>query len=277
MYKDAALSSSDITNKDLRLSIELGLNGFSFSVDCIPDGRHLAVGSHAFRYGHATEQRLLATLVNVLETTPEISFLAFSAASAMFLDTEFTMLPEELFSEGKAAEYLGFTLGREITGPVSCDVLEKYGMVCVYRFPRILAEYLSSRCGTFEHRHSSSVFLSVADPLPSGVSVWANVHCGFMQVSVFRDGKPILVNVFEIKSQADFSYYLLSACNQSGTDEKEAEFVFCGSPEEYIRQREALSRHFPRRRFAVRKHPELFPDALDFVTQYEYYNILNGL
>ena len=88
-----------------------------------------------------------------------------------------------------------------------------------------------------------------------GTSIHVNADFGFMQVAVFKDGMPVLVNVFDIKSPDDFSYYLLSACNQ----------------------RNALARHFPRRKFAVRKHPELFSDALDFVAQYEYYNILNGL
>lgn len=278
MYKDAALSSSDITNKDLRLSIELTFNGFSFSVDSMPQGRHLAVGSYTFRYGQASEQRLLAALVSVFETHPDISRLTFSIVRAMFLDAEFTMLPSELFSNEKAAEYLGFTLGREITpAAASYDVVEKYGMTCVYSFPRSVSDYLSSRCAAFESIHSSSVFLSSADPLPLGTSIHVNAESGFMQVAVFKDGTPVLVNVFGIKSPDDFSYYLLSVCNQTGTDEKDAEFVFSGSPQEYVRQRDALARHFPRRKFALRKHPELFPDALDFVAQYEYYNILNGL
>ncbi len=278
LYKDTALGSSDITNKDLRLSIELTLNGFSFSVDSMPQGLHLAVGSYTFRYGQASEQRLLAALVNVLETEPDISQLTFSTTHAMFLDTEFTMLPSELFSNEKASEYLGFTLGREIAPEsASYDVVEKYGMTCVYRFPQSIVDYLSSRCAAFERRHSSSVFLSSAAPMSLGTSIHVNADFGFMQVAVFKDGMPVLVNVFDIKSPDDFSYYLLSACNQTGTDEKDAEFVFSGSPQEYIRQRNALARHFPRRKFAVRKHPELFSDALDFVAQYEYYNILNGL
>ena len=179
LYKDTALGSSDITNKDLRLSIELTLNGFSFSVDSMPQGLHLAVGSYTFRYGQASEQRLLAALVNVLETVPDISQLTFSTTHAMFLNTEFTMLPSELFSNEKASEYLGFTLGREIAPEsASYDVVEKYGMTCVYRFPQSIVDYLSSRCAAFERRHSSSVFLSSAAPMSLGTSIHVNADFG---------------------------------------------------------------------------------------------------
>ena len=187
----------------------------------------------------------------------------------MFLNTEFTMLPSELFSNEKASEYLRFYIGRGNSSRVSivrrCG--KKYGMTCVYRFPQSIVDYLSSRCAALERRHSSSVFLSSAAPMSLGTSIHVNADFGFMQVAVFKDGMPVLVNVFDIKSPDDFSYYLLSACNQTGTDEKMPNFVFSGSPQEYIRQRECACTPFSTKKICRRKHPELFPDALDFVGQ----------
>ncbi|MDD4819833.1 MAG: DUF3822 family protein [Flavobacteriales bacterium] len=277
LYADAALGSAEISQKELRLSIELSLNGFSFSVRDITDNVFLAAGSTYIRYG-SSYQRLLSSIIDTFETKVEVASLRFSQVDVIYMDTMFTIVPEYLFDTAHAVDYLSFTMGRDMSsGNIRTQKVENISSVCVFTTDEKIKDYFSTRSSHVNEYHSMAVFLAnVQTEQSDDTQIHVNVTEGYMQAVVFSaDNQLMVANVYELKDNNSFAYYLLSLCNQLNVDERKTPITFYGSPEEYVRQHDALSRYFINKRFAQRTKDAIFSSSLDWVTQYEYFNTLN--
>ena len=276
LYADTALGSADILKKELRLSIELSLNGFSFSIKNITDNTFLAAGSTVIRYG-STYQRLLSTIIDTFETKVEIASLKYAKVDIQYLDTMFTIVPEELYEPTHAVDYLSFTMGRDMgSTAIQTQTVDPISSVCVFTSNDKISEYFKTKSAEVHSHHSITTFLSHVQKMPNQEhQIHVNTIGGYMQVVVFNGEKLLTANIYELKDQNTFSYYLLSLCNQLRLDERKVPIVFYGNPEEYVKQHDTLSRYFLNKKYAQRTQTSLFSPSLDWVAQFEYFNTLN--
>lgn len=276
LYADAALGSAEISQKELRLSIELSLNGFSFSIKNTTDNVYMAAGSTGIRYG-SSYQRLLSTIIDTFETKAEIASLRFSQVNIIYLDTMFTVVPQEIYEEKHAVDYLSFTMGKDMSrGRTQTAKIDSILSVCIFTADDKIKEYFATRSPKVEVTHSVSVFLeNVQREEKQGYDIHVNTFNGYMQVAAFLDNKLVTVNVYELTDNDSFAYYLLSLLNQLGVDQRTVPITLYGSPHVYVEQHDALSRYFLNKKYAQRVQSAHFSSALDWVTPYEYFNPLN--
>lgn len=274
VYADKRLSAPATEAEAFDLAVEVGECGFSFSLASASTGEYLAAGHLSLPLG-GSHRRLLEKMIRFFETTAPFSGLEYRRVDLVYLDRDFTLVPEELFDREKAGDLLSFAMGKDLRDGVLHDIVGQ--VVCVFCSREDFVRYFATKAESVKEHHSASVFLHRAfSQRQSGRCVHANSSDGYLQVVVTEDEKLILDNVFRIERQEDFMYYLLLTANQTGTNVSHTPFILYGAPEAYLKNMMEINRCLANYRFAGRCPSERFSPALDFVAGYEYYNLLGG-
>ena len=276
LYTDAALEGEDIKNKKLRLSIELGLDGFSFSIKDIDDNLYVAYGSKTIKYG-STYTRLLSSLIETVETTPVLNPLRYEEVILLYNDTIYTVMPTDLYDERHRKDYLSFTVGRDLTQDksIKVDAVVKHNAVCVYQSLEKVEQYLSTRTRSIIVRHSVSAFMDSVPEDTVDVHLYVNMYNTHMCVAVTGGEGLQMVNTYKVKEKSAFAYYMLSVCNHLGVNEREVSITLYGSVERYTEYADAIKRYFPNARFAKRNEMGLYSASLDMLAECESPNVFN--
>lgn len=274
VYADKRLSAPATGAEAFDLAVEVGECGFSFSLASASTGEYLAAGHQSLPLG-GSHRRLLEKMIRFFETTAPFSELEYRRVDLVYLDRDFTLVPEEMFDNEKAGDLLSFAMGKDLRDGVLHETVGR--VVCIFCSREDFVRYFATKVKSVREHHSAAVFLNnVLSDLGTGSCIHANSSDGYLQVAVMENEKLILDNVFRLEREEDFMYYLLLTANQTGMDVSHTPFVLYGAPEVYLKNMVEINRYLADYRFAGRCTSERFSPALDFVAGYEYYNLLGG-
>ena len=228
-------TNSSINYEHIKLSIQVRLDGLSF---CGLDRSRDAV---VFFRNIGFEKKL--NPVEVLQQIEKIyskeNFLVNNPGEVIILFSNelYSMVPEKLFREENASDYLKFNTKILETDFVAQDYLEGLELVNVYVPYTNINNFFFDKYGEFEYRHDTSVLVEAllrrnADP-KEGTRVYLNNHSLGYDLVVIRDGKLLFVNSFTSQTKEDFAYYLLFTAEQLEVDPATFDLVLLGdiSPE----------------------------------------------
>lgn len=198
-------------------------------------------------------------------------------------NTLFTIIPEAVFDESKAEEYLHFAgdiqFEKEI--PVFSRLKKEEAMV-IGSLPVIWHEWFNELHPTFEvsFEHQAQAFVNGAMQYkrfaqPDRPQVCILIEDKYILLTVLHEGKLLFCNAFAYKSTRDIVYFTLLTFNQLRLDTKTTETTLWGKVTKDSQIHRDLVRHIRQLGFGRRPDHVYFNYLFDEVQDWRYFDLFS--
>jgi hypothetical protein len=203
------------------LSIQIGLNGFSFCVYNRLTHTITALERHSFHEelsSPANPDGIADELKRVFEKSGALQ-LPFKKVSLIHQNELATFVPLSLFDETNLADYLAYNVRVMENDFIAYDFIKEYGLVNVY-IPYVnVNNFIFEWFGEFEYAHSSGLLvksLLKRAPASKDAQLFAHLHSRQIDLVALIDGALLFYNTFHYTTAEDALYYLLFTIEQLG-------------------------------------------------------------
>ena len=186
------------TDKAYRLSIQTGLNGFSF---CVGTAAPYQTTQLALPVAYPVDDRNLSLIEHFFVREPALQD-SFGEV-AWFVDTPwYSLVPQKFFLPEMATPEMRRHFADSVAGSeIGFDSIEALDAVLVYAYPSGIANLLRQRFGTqLSMHHVASDTLqklaSQSTPETSEPQLHALIRESDLMVAIFQAGKPLFFNRF---------------------------------------------------------------------------------
>ena len=227
--------SNEPTEKNLKLSIQVSLNGLSFCARSQKENKIVFFKDFNF------EKQLnpIQVLQQIEKLYDRENFLqkADPEVIVLFSNELYSFVPEPLFSEENASDYLKYNTKILETDYVAHDLLDEEGIVNVYIPYTNINNFFFEKYGEFEYRHCISFladqFLKLnRNDSETEAKVFVYCYTGGYDLLVIRNSELILANSFKCSTKEDFIYYLLFTAEQLDLDPNTFKLILLGNIKE---------------------------------------------
>jgi hypothetical protein len=224
--------NKESNNSNIKLSIQVSLNGLSFCGFSPSEKRILFFKDLQFSRRlnpiQALQQieQLYEQEVFLKQEKPEVT--------VVFSNELYSLVPQKLFDEENASDYLKFNTMILETDYVAHDLIEEPGIVNVYIPYTNINNFFFDKYGEFEYRHSISVLtgellkLSAEDNEDREAKMYVNCYSGGYDLVLIKNRQLLLANSFKCTSKEDFIYYILFTAEQLELDPSEFHLILLG-------------------------------------------------
>ena len=218
--------------KDIKLSIQFHLDGFSF---CITDN---STGDIVYFFKKLFEEKQMTPEILMQKVNAQFkedTYLQkdFSSILVIHENNLSTLVPNKYFSEDKLVEYLNFNIKTLATDYIAFDEIQEMNAKNVYVPYVHINNYLFQNFGTFEYKHHTTVLIEKLLSLGhfEEKKVYINVTSKNFDVIVIQNKQLKFSNSFHFETKEDFIYYILFTFEQLKLDVENIELYFCGDIE----------------------------------------------
>jgi len=218
--------------KDIKLSIQFHLDGFSF---CITDN---STGNTVYFFKKLFEEKQITPEILMQKVNAQFkedTYLQkdFSSILVIHENNLSTLVPNKYFSEDKLVEYLNFNIKTLATDYIAFDEIQEMNAKNVYVPYVHINNYLFQNFGTFEYKHHTTVLIEKLLSLGhyEEKKVYVNVASKNFDVIVIQNKQLKFSNSFHFETKEDFIYYILFTFEQLKLDVENIELYFCGDIE----------------------------------------------
>lgn len=223
--------SIDLNNLyETHLSIQLGLNGFSF---CVLDKTYSLVqklAHHPFKDPVAGPEDLLARIQNIFEKEKLLQH-KYGSVNVSHVNELSSLVPKPFFDESKLKEYIRYSSKTFDNDYIVWDEIENHDLINVY-IPFVnINNFLLERFGSFEYKHFSTVLITnllSTYRYSEHPHIFIYLEKNRMYVVGISENKLQLYNSFPFKTKEDFLYYLLFAAEQLEMNPETFELILSG-------------------------------------------------
>ena len=206
------------------LSIQLGLNGFSFCI-ATAEGQVLSNFNESSGENPYTEQELFIKILDAFDKKPELQ-AKFNPIEVIYHNDLFALVPQELFDVNNASTYLNYSVKTLATDYISHDNIKGTDIINVF-IPYInINNFLIDQLGEYNYQHSSALLIEKALELSKNKfseKVFVFISKGIFEVIVTKGSELLLFNSFAYSSNEDLLYYLLFCMEQLSLSPNEIE------------------------------------------------------
>ena len=183
------------------------------------------------KYTHThTPEELLIELTGILSSTKELQ-PNFEHVTLIYTTNNYTLVPQILFDENKASEYLKLNTKILSNDYISHDSIDGQNTVIVYVPFMNINNYIFERYGSFQYYHSSGILIkNILNIEKFTISPKVYIHSikGQFECIIVKDGKLQLCNSYPYKTPEDFIYYILFCFEQLQLNPDKVETFLCG-------------------------------------------------
>ena len=195
--------------KDIKLSIQFHLDGFSF---CITDN---STGDIVYFFKKLFEEKQMTPEILMQKVNAQFkedTYLQkdFSSILVIHENNLSTLVPNKYFSEDKLVEYLNFNIKTLATDYIAFDEIQEMNAKNVYVPYVHINNYLFQNFGTFEYKHHTTVLIEKLLSLGhyEEKKVYVNVASKNFDVIVIQNKQLKFSNTFHFETKEDFIYYI---------------------------------------------------------------------
>ncbi len=216
-----------------KLSVQVSLNGLSFSVLNVEANRLDSAGSYEFPRQLTEEsiEREIALIMDRFGLASE----SYDQIQLICQTGQFALVPEPLFDEASLPHYLKLNARLDHDVWPHFDRVAGAGLVNVFLGLPRLERWIGERFEGVSCRHSGSVLIETFLRQPH----WDNrPHCFVrvgsrtMEIVLIRNQALLAYNQFSFSNSEDFLYYLLMFMEQSDVEPEEADVILFGEVSE---------------------------------------------
>jgi hypothetical protein len=215
--------------KDLQLSIQFSLDGFSFCIKSISSQNTLSFTKYSFGNGLQNPQIILKEITSIFETDTNLQ-QDFEKVLVIHQNNLSTVVPNEYFNESNLNDYLNFTIKTLTTDFISFDDINIIDAKIVYVPYVNINNYLFQNFGEFEYRHHTSELIKklIKNNASEEKQVFINVSKTSFDIVALENKKLVLQNAFSYSTKEDFIYYILFVAEQLAIDTEQINFFLIG-------------------------------------------------
>ena len=221
--------NKDLKNQNIKLSIQVSLNGLSFCALSSEDKKIIFFKEIVF----PKKLNPIQLLKKIEEVYEQENFLKENnpELSVIFLNELYSLVPQRFYRDDNASDYLKFNTRILENDFVAHDLLKEVEIVNVYIPFTNVNNFFFDRYGEFEYRHSISVLVEEFlrdNQQNEETKVYLNCYTGGYDVIVIKAGHLLLANSFKCKTKEDFMYYLLFTIEQLQLDPETLQLILLG-------------------------------------------------
>jgi len=254
---------------EYKLSIQVSLDGFSFSVVRIYDNRLVGLKNVPAKI---STEKFIARRFSEWIQSEEIFNNHFSEIHVQYNTANFTLLPGEFFIEEKQNELAGMLFEQEVTSQVISNLDEISEIQFLFTVPVNLFTEITSKFGDCSIVHPSA---ALAKKYPSDIKEGEKGALLYFSKNsfillLFSEDNLLLANRFNFSHANDVVYYLMAVLNQHKITPADAKIYLSGEIFKNNQPESLLREYFSKTEFWYPKNPmntEIFKDNLHrFIT-----------
>lgn len=223
---------------EYHLSIQLGLDGFSFCILDLLRQRYLVFRHVPFVVG---KPQFLPQKAEAIFNEDEKLNAGYKSVSVIYSTTQATLVPRE-FSDGPDLQKISALESNSTrTEALRTENIPGLNYQLVYQVPRELLSLLNRKFTEFRFCHKTSTLWStfMAQRSEKRNSLLVNFEKKYLRIIAVKDAELVLYNSFFYKNEADFLYHTLNVWHTLRFDAERDEILLGGFVAEdsaYIRQ-----------------------------------------
>jgi hypothetical protein len=201
--------------KDIELSIQFSLDGFSFCVTDKNTKEKIYFTAYQFEETLNSPEELLEKIEFIFKEDTILQ-LEYSSVSVIHQNNLATLVPSKYFDENSLASFLNFNIKTLKTDFIAFDEIIAIDAKNVY-IPYInINNYLFQNFGEFEYKHHLTILIEKLLKIESSgeKTMFINVYKNSFDIVVLENKKIIFSNSFVYHTKEDFIYYILFTAEQ---------------------------------------------------------------
>lgn len=204
-----------ITNSNLRLSVQVSLNGLSFLLKNLSTNSVIFEVHKDFDSTFMPEEVLVE--IKTIFKSNELLNVDVDELIVFHQNNLSCLVPKPLFDDTQPAQYLNFNSKIYPTDYVDFDELEQLDLVNVYIPFANINNYFFERFGAFKFLHFSTYFIEKTlnnEKIDSSKKMYIHLFKKEMSVLITKGKSILLYNTFLYNTPEDFLYYTLFLAEQ---------------------------------------------------------------
>lgn len=223
---------------EYHLSIQVGLDGFSFCILDIPRKKYLVLRHLPLIVG---KPQFLTKKIEAIFDQEELLNTAYNSVSISYSTNRATLIPKIFANKGNAAKFAEFTNEINRTEDILTDELTGLNYQLAYSYPKDLLALFNRKFTDFKIRHKSIplLFSALDQRNEKKNTMVINFEKKYVRIIVIMGLHISFYNSYFFKNEADFLYYSLNICQNLHIDPEEDEILISGYVAEdssYVRQ-----------------------------------------
>lgn len=218
--------------KDIKLSIQFNLDGFSFCISNKTTNSTLYFSEYTFSETQDTPESLLLKIEEIFKNDTHLQH-DFSSVTVIHQNNLAALVPNLYFKEDNLVEYLNFNIKTLALDFISFDEIKALNIKNVYVPYVNINNYLFQNFGEFEYRHHISILIQklIETKNTEEKTMFVNVSKTTFDIIVLHNKKLLLSNSFSFETKEDFIYYILFVAEQLELKTEEFPLYFTGKIE----------------------------------------------
>jgi predicted transcriptional regulator len=215
-------------SKEYNLSIQLGLDGFSFSI-LDKNNTCLALSKHEI-FKKDSDNKSLHSFKDHLRHN-EILNLKFANISVLWISKKSTLIPGEFFNEKLAYESFQLCHSFDEDDQVLWNKINELDAYNLYSIPKGFTEELKMQFSDMEIYHHTYPFYKDALSrkfIENHPTVFINIQRNFFHVIIPDRQKKHYINSFSYQADSDLAYYILNIYKQQKLNNERSKLILDG-------------------------------------------------
>ena len=208
------------------LSIQVSLDGFSFSVVC-PTKNKLLVFNHTPL--KISSESLITRRFNDWISSESLLSRTFKKVRVILFSKEFTLVPEKYFNSEIKAEIPDLLFENKKDTEIAENIIIDQKSRIIFSLPNGLHKVISEHFGECEIIHPIKLVANQHFKTDKEYDLNLIIETGNFYITLLKDDKIFLSNNFDYTHTNDLIYYVLTILKQLSISPKETELVYSGT------------------------------------------------
>ncbi|RUT79640.1 DUF3822 family protein [Ancylomarina longa] len=214
--------------KEYNLSIQLGLDGFSFS---ILDSNKNCISLNAYTpFQDKSDSDPINSFKENLRNSTILN-LPFQKVSVLWISQESILIPSEFFSPEFAHESYQLCHSLDKSEKLVWNKMKELDSWSVFSIPEAFKDLLESHYSNISLLHHTFPFLNTSlsqSKLENQPNVFVNVQKDFFHLIIPNPNRKHFINNFAYKEDTDLAYYILNIYKQQKLNNEKSKLILDG-------------------------------------------------
>lgn len=265
--------------KTYYISIQLSLNGYSFSIIDTIWNKYIGLKHENFSE-ECHWEKLPGILKKIIANDDNLS-KNYAGVALVLITRKSTLIPTDLFDKSNISLYYSYNHRLNGYEELRFNLLKKADAYNVFAVPQGIIETMNNRFSNVTYYQQATPFVE-NNLLPGSdfvseksKSVAINVFRDFFDIQVYRADKLLLFNSFEYSNKNDFVYYVLYIFKQLSLNPGTVRTDLSGLIDEKSLYYKDLKKYIANLSFSVFDNRFYYPDSFEYLPQHSFSNLLN--
>jgi len=262
--------------KKLILSIQLKLDGFSFSI--LNQELNKIVAVVEYKFEDVKHPFQLLEKVEIIYKENSLLQMDFVQVKVSHVNTVSTLVPVALFDDNNLRPYLEFNHKLLENEYLTYDIINSGEIANVYSPFTVVNNFLFEKYGEFTFKHFSSVlidsFLEQSNSIQD-FKMFVHVQDNQFEIVVVENKKLILYNSYLYETKEDLVYYILFVAEQLKQNPEDFDLELYGTIEPYSEIYSLIYKYVRNVYFGKRTEKYQYSHELDSINEHDFFVLFN--